>query len=250
MVESEIQSVLQSTHPNDIVHHLVKSYRDVEDNFRLEKWKTSELDAGHFVETVRRLIENQLFGAYTAFSTAIGSFNQATLNKYEAATGAEEYRILIPRVLYAMYCIRNKRGVGHISTISPNKLDATLILNSAKWVLAELVRLASATSPDQAEQLVDTILTRQVDLIWDDGETFMVLNKKLRAPDKVLLALYKEDRQTVEALRIKVDYKNKSAFNKIIDELQRDKNIALTTDGICKLSPIGVKAAEALVHTT
>ncbi|GAB3369922.1 hypothetical protein [Massilia agri] len=243
-----LKAILLADHPQEIVEHTVTSYQEVAGNFRLEKWKTSELDAGHFVESVRRLIENKLFGSFTAFNTAISSFNQGVLNKYEAAQGGEEYRILIPRVLFAMYCIRNKRGVGHISTISPNKLDATFILHSAKWVLAELIRLSSKNSPAEAIQLVDNILERQVDLIWEDDETFMVLDKKLKTSDKILLVLYKQDRLSADELRAKVDYKNKSAFTKIIRGQQKEKAIAITAEGICKLSPLGVMLAEEIIN--
>ena len=114
------------------------------------------------------------------FDKGIVSFNQTVLNKYESATGNKAYRIMIPRALYAMYCIRNKRGVSHISSISPNKMDASFILSSTKWVLAELVRIAGATSPDEAQKMVDVVIDKQVDLVWDDGETFIILNKKLK----------------------------------------------------------------------
>ncbi|CAG9176365.1 hypothetical protein [Cupriavidus pampae] len=243
------EGILTTAFPKEIVTHMLQAYDEVAHNYRLEKWKTSELDAGHFVESVRRLIEQQLFGQFTPFSTAMGSFNQGVLNKYEGAqSGGDEFRILIPRVLYAMYCIRNKRGVGHIGIISPNKLDASFILNSAKWVLAELVRLAGGNAPDEASRLVDQILERQVDLIWDDGESFMVLNSKLRAPQKVLLVLYKQDRLGIESLREKIQYSNKSAFKKIVQSLQRSKHIDITIDGLCKLSPLGVAEAEAIIE--
>lgn len=247
MRKADIQTLLAVDHPEEIANHIVSSYQEVEENFRLEKWKTSELDAGHFVEATRRLIENKLYGNYTAFTASIGSFNQAVLNKMEAAPGLEEYRILIPRVLYAMYCIRNKRGVGHIAAISPNKLDATFILHSAKWVLAELVRLSSQSTPGEAKQIVDQILERQIDLIWEDDDTFMVLDRKLTATEKILLVLYKQDRITVETLRERVDYKNKSAFVKILQDHQREKAIAITSEGICKLSPLGIALAERLI---
>lgn len=133
MAIHNIQSLLEGKYPAEIVSHLVKSFYDVEQNYRLEKWKTSELDAGHFVEAVRRLIEQELQGSYTPFSQSLSSFSPAVLSRYESSNGLEEYRILIPRVIYAVYCIRNKRGVGHISSISPNKLDATFILHSSKW---------------------------------------------------------------------------------------------------------------------
>lgn len=250
MPRSQVQAVLEGTYPKEIAKHIIDSFLEVEQNYRLEKWKTSELDAGHFVEAVRRLIEHELQGSYTPFSTALGSFSQAVLARYESSTGAEEYRILIPRVLYAMYCVRNKRGVGHIASVIPNKLDATFILHSSKWVLGELIRLASSVAPESAKELVDQVLYKQVDLIWDDGETFMLLDKKLKATDKALLVLYRQDRLAVEDLRTKIDYRNKTTFRKILEELQKQKFIAITTDGYCKLSPLGNQLVEDLILKT
>jgi len=243
-----IKQCLTGIYPEEIVNHILSAYAEVEDNYRLEKWKPSELDAGHFVEAVRRLIENELFGSYIGFDKSIGSFNQGILNRYESATGDEVYRIIIPRALYAMYCVRNKRGVGHISSISPNKMDASFILSSTKWVLAELVRIAGSSSPDEAIKLVDQVIDRQVDLVWDDGETFMILSKKLKASEKVLVALYKDDKIEIEILRSRVEYKNKSNFIKILDKLKKDKLIDINEAGICKLSPLGVKVAESIVN--
>lgn len=247
MPNPRVQALLEGRFPTEIAQYIVNSYLEVEQNYRLEKWKTSELDAGHFVEAVRRLIEHELQGSYTPFSTALGAFSQSVLTKYESCSGGEEYRILIPRVLYAMYCVRNKRGVGHIASVVPNKLDATFILHSSKWVLAELVRLSASALPEEAKILVDQILYRQVDLIWDDGETFMVLDLKLKAVDKVLLVLYRQDRLAIEDLRSKVEYKNKTAFKKILEDLQGRKLLSITADGFCKLSPLGVRLVEQAI---
>lgn len=248
MANQKVKTILETEFPKEIVEHILRTYSEVESSFRLEKWKPTELDAGHFVEAVRRLIEHVLQGSYTPFTTSMGAFNQNVLNKYESSTGLEEWRILIPRVLYSIYCIRNKRGVGHISLISPNKLDATYILHSVKWILAELVRLANSSSPEDAKELIDAILDRQVDIVWDDGETFMILDKKLKAADKILLCLYKKDRIQMEELQTKVDYKNKTSFKKIIFDLKGQKLIDVTIDNICKLSPLGVQTAEQIIR--
>lgn len=248
MTYMKVRDLLLSKYPEKIVEHILSSYAEVEQNYRLEKWKPSEIDAGHFVEATRRLIEHELFGSYTAFDKSIGVFNQGVLNKYESAAGDEVYRIIIPRMLYATYCIRNKRGVGHISTISPNKMDASFILSSTKWVLAELIRIAGTSSPDKAQQLLNQVIDRQVDLVWEDGETFIILSKKLKASEKVLVALYKEDKIDSEILRCRIEYKNKSNFTKILYVLKKDKLIDFNEAGVCKLSPLGVKAAETIMN--
>ncbi|PZP25814.1 hypothetical protein [Pseudomonas kuykendallii] len=78
----------------------------------------------------------------------------------------------------------------------------------------------------------------------------MVLDGKLKAPDKALLVLYRQDRLGVEDLRTKIDYKNKTAFRKILEGLQTKRFIAITADGYCKLSPLGNQAVENLILKT
>ena len=94
-----IDNLLKQKFPDKIVIRIVQSYYDIENNYRIGKWKTCELDAGHFVEAVRRLIEHELLGSYTPFSKRLQTFNQNVLNTYESARGNESFRILIPRVL-------------------------------------------------------------------------------------------------------------------------------------------------------
>ena len=81
-------------------------------------------------------------------SNKLPNFNERILTTWENYGSAydEVYRIIIPRCLYAMYCIRNKRGMIHKNHIDPNKMDATILLNDTKWVLAEFFRMSSTLS--------------------------------------------------------------------------------------------------------
>lgn len=119
-----------------------------------------------------------------------------------------------------------------------------------KWVLAELVRLSGASNPDKAYEVANFILERDVDLIWDDGESFMILDKKLKADQKVLLSLYKKDRVALGELQTLIEYKNKTNFRKVLEKLQSEKLIDITADQICKLSPLGVQSAELIIQNT
>ena len=155
----------------------------------LGKWKPSELDAGHFVEAVRRVIELRLTGSFTPIGKGLSAFNDKTLKAYESASGDQSYRVLLPRVLKSIYNIRNKRGVGHLSGFSPNEMDATLILYSAKWVLAELVRLESGLSIDETQSLVEEIVERRMELVWRDGEIVRVMDPSMKATDQAMVLL-------------------------------------------------------------
>ena len=141
----QINTILEKASDKKLAEHIINSFKEVERNYHLKSWKTSSLDAGHFVEAVRRLIELKLFGQYTPINKPLPNFNDKCLNSYLNKQGEESYRIHIPRLLFTIYGIRNKRGIGHISNIKPNKIDSTLILSSCKWVLAEIIRPVSYT---------------------------------------------------------------------------------------------------------
>lgn len=241
---NEVETILKMKYPDDVVENIMKSFAEVESNHRLGRWKPSELDAGHFVESVRRIVELELFKNYTPFDKKIENFHEGVLTKYEKAGGDESFRILIPRVLYSVYCIRNKRGVGHVGSISPNEIDATYIMYSVKWILAEIIRIASNIPIEEAELLLSKIVKRHIDLIWDDGTSFLILNKKIKAADKVLLVLYKKDFTKDHDIQALIKYTNRSSFMKIIKNLKNDLLIDHLPDGRCRLSPLGVKKIE------
>ncbi len=152
---SQIDRILEQAFGQDIAMHILQAYREILDNFLLKKWKTSELDAGHFVEAVRRAIEKELFGTSTPFTKKLPDFNDVALKGYENAQGDESFRMLIPRNLKSVYNIRNKRGVGHAGVVSPNEMDATYILFSVKWVLCAIIWLKSGLSISETQRLVN-----------------------------------------------------------------------------------------------
>jgi len=244
-----VEIVLKSKLPPDLVDALLNAYREIEGNYILKKWKASELDSGHFVEAARRMLEYQLNGAYTPISQRLPNFNDAVLNSYENATGNESFRIIIPRALKAIYNIRNKRGVGHISGVSPNEMDSTYILYTVKWVLAELVRLSSGLAIEDTQKLIDSITERKLDLIWKEADFTRILNVSLKARQKILILLYDQSPRIDKELQAIIEYSSKSKFKAILRALHKQRMIEYRADGFCILSPIGIVEAEAIART-
>jgi hypothetical protein len=242
-------AILKTAYPADVVDALLAAYTEIESNFALGKWKASELDAGHFVEAARRMLETKLFGSHTQIGTTLPYFNDNELKRYEQATGghADEYRILIPRVLKSIYGIRNKRNVAHVGVVSPNEMDATLILYSAKWVLAEFLRQASGMSLADAQKAVDTIIERRLSVLWKHKGLTRVL-AKIKAPAQVLVLLYDEDNQSEAKLRNAVEYKNASNFRMLLKGLHKNRLIEYGSDGNCMILPPGIIEAERIIR--
>lgn len=154
--------------------------------------------------------------------------------------------MLIPRTLYAMYCLRNKRGMIHKSSIDPNKMDATVLLGNAKWILAEFFRLASTLPFEETEAIIESIICRETSVVWDTGTSLRILDTRMSAKDKVLCLLYVKDRQSELELQTSIEYKNGSEFKKILRGLHKDKLVEYS-EGKCMLSPIGILQAEVLL---
>ncbi len=243
---SIVYEILKKTYDINIAENTINSYKEIEYNFLLGKWKSSELDAGHFVESLRRLIEFELFGNYTPFDKKLSNFTDEELKKYESGSGNESYRILIPRILKSIYNIRNKRGVGHITTISPNEMDSTYILYSVKWVLAELIRLKSSFSIPETQKLIDAIVERRIDIIWKFNGTSRILNAGIKTEEKILILLYDTSPQSELQLLKATGYTNSTNFAIIL--LKLHKLILINyEDGFCMLSPKGLLKAEKIL---
>ncbi len=241
-----VRDIITAASDNTLGTVIPESYVEIERNHFLQSWKASELDAGHFVEAVRRFIELKLFGRYPPIGTALTPLNDVTLKRYENASGEEAFRLHIPRVLFAMYGIRNKRGVGHLSVVKPNRIDASLILHSAKWVLAEIVRISSTSTPVATERLLEDIIERKLEAIWEIDGIPRVLQDGLKLEDKVLVLLLQRSPQHETELQRSTEYQNASRFGAKLQTLHEERFIE-RAGGKCSLSPKGSAIAERIL---
>lgn len=249
MTKNKVLRILENAYNNEIAEHVLHAFLDIERKFSLQKWKASELDAGHFVEAVRRVLEIELFSSYTPFSDSLEPFHDGVLSKYEQATGNHDsYRMLIPRTLKAIYNIRNKRGVGHISEVSPNEMDSSFTLYSSKWVLVELVRLNSNMTTSETQKFVDKIVERNIDLLWKEDGVKRILDTNLVSRDKVLVLLYDDSPKKDSELRSIIEYKNRTNFEGILENLHSKRLIEYKSSGECRISPKGVEEAEDIIE--
>lgn len=246
-MEQSIVQILHQASDNILSQQIARSYEELEQKYFIKEWKSSELESGHFVESIRRLIEFKLFGSYTPIGQNLSSFTPQVLASYENNQGNESYRIIIPRVLYSIYCIRNKRGVGHVSLISANHQDATFILESCKWVMAEIIRLESSLDPDISRRLVDKIIQRDVEGLWEEGDIKRILISGLTLKESILFLLFDKSPQSSYEIRSIIEYKNKTYFNKALKELHTKRILEYQSNGECVLSPKGRKEAERII---
>jgi hypothetical protein len=249
MQRSDIESSLTSEYPAEVVNLLLGNYLSAIGEYRKENWKYVGNEIGQFVECSRRMIEYKITGQYTPLTVKLAIFNEKILNQWENSptTIPEEYRIIIPRIIYAMYCIRNKRGMIHKNQIDPNRMDATVLLSNTKWVLAEFFRLTSNKTFNETIDIIDSIISKETSVVWDNGTLLRILDTKMSCANQILCLLYLKNNQTDKDLLKAIEYSNPSRFKGILYTLHKLREIEFSSS-ICTISPKGIQKAELILN--
>lgn len=187
-------SLLLGAIPQSLRDPLIEEYRELCKALNEGRWKLTSLDGGRFCEIMYTIVNGLLSGAFPAAPQKPKNFVQAC-RKLETMppvpVGDRSLRILIPRLLPALYEIRNNRNVGHVGgDVVSNKMDATFVRESATWLVAELVRITHSLTTVEAQTAVDALVERVHPLVWEIGPMKRVLAPTMKVPDKVLVLLY------------------------------------------------------------
>lgn len=188
----QITSGFKAHFPDKLVGELLSAYQDAKHNFFLGGLRLSAVEGGRFCEAAMRMLEHATTTKYTDLGRMIASDKLFdTLSNYSKAQFPESIRVHIPRAIRVVYDIRNKRDAAHLADdIDPNLQDATLVVSTLDWILAEFIRLYHGVSADEATKIIEAIVTRKVPVIEDFDGFLKVLNPKLKVSGYVLVLLY------------------------------------------------------------
>ena len=244
-MNSQIQlEPLFSKIPNRLISVLLKEYKKIKINFIETKWEPSELGGGKFSEAVFRILEWYTENKYTSLGKQIVNFAQST-RKFENKTNfPNSIRFHIPRILVALYDIRNHRGVSHLSgDIDPNHMDATFVVSAADWIMAELVRIFHNVTTEEAQNVVESIITKNIPLIWNLGNKKRILNPLLGYREMMLVLLYDTYPKSIneDTLIDWIEHSNHSVFrrdiiipthkNRLIEYDKKNKTLLISPTG-------------------
>lgn len=176
--------------PSGLVDELLESYEEAKRRFHLGDHRPQAVEGGRFTEVVFRLLQHETGQPVTPLGKTLPSVDRL-LQQFEGATGRDSVRLHIPRTLKLLYDIRNKRDIAHLGDgIDPNLQDATLVVANMDWVMAELVRLHHNVSANRAQQIIETLVSREIPVVQEiDGQPIILAALKPR--DQALLMLYR-----------------------------------------------------------
>lgn len=248
MKNNQIEDLLKYEIPDELIKPLFEHFQKANNEFLKENWDYVGNEIGKFIEIAFRIVQNKNLEQYTPINKKLPIITEGFLKNFEQANDVgEEYRIIIPRVLYSMYCIRNKRGMIHINNINPNRMDALYLINSSKWILSEIIRSTSNIDFEIAMKIIDDILHKTTPYIWRNNDIVRVLNTKLNIKEKILILLYSEDKMSVERLFNCIEYKNKTIFKKYVMELHKSRFLEIDSNDECLILPNGIEYIEQIL---
>lgn len=223
-----VKNQLNRSYPPELVNALFESYTDLVENFNRGKLRPSEVEGGRFCEAIIRMLQYKTSGTYTSIGTPIGNLDTeiSRLANLPKADFNESIRLHIPRTIRVIYDIRSKRDSVHLGNIDPNLMDATLILNCCKWVLAELFRMELQIPVNEAQKTINYLIKKKIPIVQDFDGFLVTLNPRLSARDRILILLYYRDKEgaTREELSLWLPPKMKKQLTTNLSRLQYDRN--------------------------
>jgi hypothetical protein len=230
---------------------LIAEYQSIVQNFLEHRWLPSELSGGRLSEIVYTILDGFGKKAYAPAPQKPSYFKDAC-GKLENNSGVpRSFQILIPRLLPALYEIRNNRSVGHVGgDVNPNHMDSAAVLAMSNWVMCELVRVYHNLPTTEAQKVVDSLAEMRIPVIWSDGNVKRVLQPKLKLPQQLLLLIASSVPDvSVQELIDWTEYKDKGHFMRTVRTLHANRWIEFTeATGRAKILPPGTKEVEDLVR--
>lgn len=171
---------------------LLDEFISLERRFVLGDWEPAELDGGQFAEILARAIYHVDSGTLNrskGFEECI-----AYLENDKGASHAITPRhdaIHMARVMRTIYKFRSQRGAVHISaSYSANHMDARLMVECARWLMTETLRLFSQQAQNEAAKTIRELLQFDVPCIGRFEDIIIVQRTDITAEEEVLVLLH------------------------------------------------------------
>jgi hypothetical protein len=251
-MQLNLEQALQKI-PKALSESLITQYEEIAHNFIARKWSASELSGGHFSEIVYSILEGHAKSSYPQSAKKPRNFAEACKALEQNSSEPRSFQILIPRLLPAIYEIRNNRGVGHVGgDVDPNYMDCSFVLSATSWIMAELIRVLHNVSLEEAQRVISNLSERKNPAVWIEGNKRRLLIKNLSLSEQILMLLASSnERNSLDELSSWLEYKNRAYLKRTLNNLHKNRLIEFDAkSGYIDLLPPGTKEVDRLILKT
>lgn len=243
-----------ATIQTDLRKRLLRNYATLKNSALQPHHDSVGHQAGKLAEVLLRILQQMLAGVSTPLSAGLSDFKGECekLERVAKSAGPEGLRILMPRALAFLYTLRNKRDFGHVGgEVDANEFDAATAVRLADWCMCELVRVCHSVPLEDAQEICDSIVERQMPMTWTVLGRKRILDPSLSYRDQALLLLYAETDAAVpcEDIFEWAEHPQRSNFNRdVLTKLHKDRLIEWDREtDMAIISPTGIREVEGTV---
>jgi hypothetical protein len=251
MKQYQLADLMSAKFARRYVDAAVGHYEKVVDEFQLSKWENSIAKGGKFTEAVLKALwafVGEVVPVGKAFK--VDTIINGLANK--PTTIEDTVRLTMPRACRLIYDIASNRGGRHdAGELDPNQMDASVVVSTCSWILAEALRFSQKEALDleAVERLVTSLNQRKYPFSEEiDGRIYFSF-KGLSARDVVLLTLWKihPRRTSKKELVATAKRHGNSEANAMVGISRLSKVADDDGDGNLRLLIRGIQEAEALI---
>jgi hypothetical protein len=232
-----------------IVDKLIEEYRIVKRANLLGDDEKVILHSAKVSDLILALIKNEMSGKVVDINKIHFKKLFEEIVKYPKPNAEDVILTLaIPRVAESIYTIRSKKDVAHVKTIDPSFIDSSYCASACDWMLSELVLLFFKADPDEANELINSILRKKIPTVEEfENGTIVILRKDLSIANELLLTLYHYYPKRLSNADFVNLRRSKNIYN-FLYRLENERLIHRTKDG-SKLTKLGIKYVEDKILT-
>jgi len=245
----DILSNLSEEINKEIFHRFLNEFREMKEAYYVQNYELVLTKAGKLVELTFQILSDLAFGENPK-QPNINQLIRRLESDERAKKLDDSLRLIVPRVAYALYTIRSKRGAVHVNhEVSPNFIDSTLAISMCSWILSEFLRLFLKSTEIDVLELINTISKiNNIPLIEEIDDCPVILKPEMTAEEQILIILYSKHPKTVSRKDLNTWVKkSKTRINQAIRRLLDNSSIIKVDKGMYRLTTKGLAEAQEII---
>ncbi len=246
MLPQDLEVALSREVDPTLAAQLVQEARSLEESFLLRRWKYTELDGGRFAEVSARIVYVADSGNLSLTKSVDDCLKYVDNNQVTHKFPEKQAAVHLAKVIRSIYKLRSQRGAVHVSpTYTANEIDSRLIVESARWILAEIIRIFVKSKPEEVAIAVRNLARFPHPLIRTYGGTPLLQSVSFTAEEEVLAhLLYTDEGLATSDLTARIP-KAASGVRKAISTLSSGKSRQIVSrNNLWHITDIGIKRVE------
>ncbi len=224
-------------------------FASLEKRYYFGDWSPAECDAGRFCEALVNPLSLLDRGSTTTQSPSVFATKLVNVDIPHNLSASD--RKNLSKVMMSVYEIRSSRNSVHFAPgYSADYVDSMVTVASCKWLLCELVRLASGRPNEETAKLLRGLAQLGDPVIFELEGRPIVMRLGLSATQEILLLLlhrpgYASTKS--DLIEYAAPYHSAKSVGISLNRLEAKRQIARSKDGAYCLTTLGRDAALQLL---